>query len=101
MAQFAGNSVGIGVEVEVFATGQSLEMRTEAAVVASGDVDVATFEHVRIALRAGGLHAFEEGEVRILVAEVVTLSVEAQNALVAFSFYRHAVADEDGLKRYA
>jgi len=94
--KFEVNLEGIGLDAEVLVDLHRLEVRSECAVVLTGDRDVPAVEESRIALSAPG-QGFYKGEV-LVGAEFIIIDVTAQNAMIVLAGLQATVAAEDGFQ---
>ena len=89
------NLEGIGLDAEVLVNLHRLEVRSERAVVLTGDRDVLAVEESRVALSAPG-QCLYKCEV-FVTAEFLTVDITAQEAMIVLAGLQALVAAEDSL----
>ena len=96
--KFQVNPDGITLQTEMTARRHRFEIRSQGAVLLTGDRDELAVEHTRITLRCPRPRLDKRvvrigGEILIHVA----LRIQAQHALIVFLYFHLAVAAQDGL----
>ena len=97
--QFIAHADGVTLDAEIPIHLYRTEIQAQRAISLTGDGDVPTLEHVRIALAGSRRNGLDERVVLVVII-ILTFNVTAQDALIVLTGLQALVVAEDGFQIY-